>query len=192
MKITPKPPSWKRKPGPHKGDGGGSRRLIFNEPIPDRWIIASALKIADLERQRAFDVLQLLESVLTDQSCIEYEIGPGIFSTVNTQPPYGSASNRNDRQPLAAPGGHALRHSRLENLSAKVAKYQKLQRGNKLTGNEARWLGLYHLALDFLAHGEREQAALLLDSVGWTVPPAARERLGRLADISLIISEKNT
>jgi len=190
MKITAKPPTWgKPKHGPHKGDGGrpaGTRRLIFNEPIPDRWIIATALKIKiDPEKQRSFETLQPLEWVLTDHDRIKYEVDDfGRLSGItNTQPRYGSMLNRNDRKLHAAPGGHALRKSRLESLGAKVAKYQKLQRENKLTGSETAWLGLYHLALDFLAHGETEQATSLLAAVGWDVPSAALERLRDLPGI---------
>jgi hypothetical protein len=63
--------------------------------------------------------------------------------------------------------------SRLKNLQAKVAWYQRA----RLSKGEELWLSLCHLALNFIVLGNPDMALPILAQIGWELPEEARRRL---------------
>jgi hypothetical protein len=172
------------KRGPPKGEGGRPLVPLFTDP--DRFIVITALWLrrGDPIAQRSFPVLQAADNLLTPYDSIELAIDSieqdgkpyRRLTITNTQAPRALASNSPARRPHAAPGGGALRISRLKNLRKKVQLYQSAQ----LSKEEVLWRDLCFMALDFIAHGEGLRAAPILVTIGWQLNDAARARLAEI------------
>jgi hypothetical protein len=177
----------KRERGPHKGEGGRPALTLYNDP--DYWIIVAALKIlTDPKDQQTLAILQALDFLLTEYDSIEVELGTcvrdgverGRMSLINTQPPRAPHTILSnfppDRPTWAAPGGRALRRSRLKILREKVDHYRRAKLGRK----EEMFRGLSSLALDFIVHGRMIEAGTILQKLGWEMNDATRSRLAAI------------
>jgi hypothetical protein len=167
----------KFKRGPRKGDGGrpkGEMIRIYDDP--DRLIIETARWLRkDPREQRTKALLQALDFLFTPHDCIGLAIERveyGALGITNTTPLRLPTRNSPARKLHSAPGGAALLKSRVQNLQEKMIRFQMVRPNKK----ENLWRGLFHLALDFLAHGEVSKGVALLNSAGIDLPLAARKR----------------
>jgi hypothetical protein len=181
--------SRKGERGSRKGEGKGGRPALTLYNDPDHWIIVAALKIlTDPKDQRTLAILQALDFLLTEHASIEVELGTcvrdgvehGRLSLENTQPPRAPhtilSNNPPDRPTRAAPGGRALRRSRLKILREKVDHY----RGAKLARKEEMFRGLSFLSFDFIANGRWLEAGRILQTLGWEMNESTRSRLAAI------------
>ncbi|MGA2638449.1 hypothetical protein [Methylocella sp.] len=128
-------------------------------------------------------MLLAVDGILSPFDCIEVETGtsmndgrPASFSITNTQPARALATNSPARIPHAAPGGAALRNSRLKNLREKVALYRRLGMRTKLSKKEVFWRDSCFLAFNALAAGDHAVGGLLLQTVGFDMTAASQRR----------------
>jgi hypothetical protein len=178
-----------RKRRTKKGVGGRPAFTLYN--VPDRWIVVTALWFrSDPREQRSLAILQALDFLLTPYDSIDVEVGTcvrerdgvehGRLSMINTEPPRAPSGILEnfppDRQPLSAPGRKAFRRSRLKNLPEKVDRYRRA----KLARQEELFLGLSHLAFNFIAHGDLFSAGSILAKIGWEMNDSTRSRLAEI------------
>ena len=172
--------------GPRKGRGGRPPLRLYSDP--DRFVVIIALWLRDDPReQRSYTTLEAFDLLLSRHDGIELELGTRIVAGVefvqiginSTQPLRSNGPNNLlDHLPRATPGGQTFRRSRLDDLRAKVAFYQR----KDLNALELKFCRPCFMALDMLAGGRPEMADPLLRMVKWDMNEAARERLAKLAN----------
>jgi hypothetical protein len=181
-----------RKRGPRKGDGGRPKLRLDTDP--DRKIIVAALWYWRTHgAQRSFEVLQLLDNLLTQHDVIELEVGTqmvdgaeyGRLTVINTASDRKadgrthSDPGRNvapDRRPLSGPDRGAFRKSRLQLLRAKIDRY----RNKRLDKLETAYCSHCDLAFMALAADDPVGAAFIFATVGWEMSEAERKRLAAI------------
>jgi len=181
-----------RKRGPCKGEGG--RPAYRLDTDPDRKIIVAALWYWRTDKeQRSFEVLQLLDNLLTPHDVIELELGTQMIDgteheclTVKNTVPDRDNDRRThkdqrrniapDRRPLSAPDRESFRKSRLQLLRAKIDRY----RNKKLGKLETAYCSQCDLAFGLLAIGDYARAMFTLATVQWEISEVEGKRLAAI------------
>ena len=126
-------------------------------------------------------MIEALDNLLTPHEGVELilETRPmndseyGCLGIVNVTDDRIPGTNLPDRLPRSSPGEWAYRKSRLQNLQAKIKKYQPAQ----FAKTEAQWFVTCLTGFKLLAAGLGQMGFYALASAGFELPEAARARL---------------